>query len=127
LIIFIAGCSKEKHSQNIQTDTNQTQTKPVKDKILSVRINGLTLKFDKNGIIYPDKKTILLFDNNNTYSKAQEIVLKKLKVKYYKTDSSVLEEKFGIQTYPTIIVLDRNKTVKYENFTPYEILKAEGF
>ncbi|AZV47210.1 hypothetical protein C3L23_07965 [Nautilia sp. PV-1] len=131
LIIFIAGCSKNtkpaENHQNIETNQSQ-QKKPQKENdIIKITFDNFTLKFKENKLIYPKTKTVILFDNNSSYSKAQELVLKKLNVKYYKTDSAYLEKYFNIQYYPTIIVLDKNKTVKYENFTPYEILKAEGF
>ena len=134
LIIFFTGCNK-KTKQPQTTDNNTTtvnikkQNNPKKNpaNITIIKFNGFELKFKNNELIYPKEKTIILFDNNNTYSKAQEIVLNKLNVKYYKTNTLYLEKYFNIQYYPTIIVLDKNKTIKYENFTPYEILKAEGF
>jgi hypothetical protein len=78
-------------------------------------------------LIYPKEKTVLLFEDNSTKSNMQKIVLDKLKVKYIATDNPYLKNYFKIKTIPTIIVLDKNKTIKYENFVPYEILKAEGF
>jgi hypothetical protein len=132
-LIFFLSCSKtgktEENNISIK-EQNKTKTvkKPVKkENFTTVKVDGFTLKFDKNGIVYPKEKTVLLFENNNTYSKAQESVLQKLKMKYYKTDSGFLKKYFNITSYPTIVILDKNKTVKYENFTPYEILKAEGF
>ena len=41
--------------------------------------------------------------------------------------SEYLKNYFHINTYPTIIILDKNKTIRYENFVPYEILKEERF
>ncbi|GAB6074155.1 hypothetical protein [Nautilia lithotrophica] len=136
LILFFTACSKNtKTGENhIKTETNQTIITPKTNKntknnsdITIIKFDNFELKFKKNTLIYPKQKTIILFDNNNTYSKAQELVLKKLNTTYYKTNSTYLENYFNIQTYPTIVVLDKNKTIKYENFTPYEILKAEGF
>jgi len=57
----------------------------------------------------------------------QENVLKNLNVTYIKTNNQYLKNYFQIQKYPSIIILDKNKTVKFENFVPYEILKAEGY
>jgi len=130
LIIFFSACSKNSkpNENHITKDTNTTtEQKTVKNDVTVINFDGFTLKFKNNELIYPENKTVILFDNNNSYSKAEEIVLKKLNVRYYKTDSEYLEKYFNIQNYPTIVVLDKNKTVKYENFTPYEILKAEGF
>ena len=128
LIIFFSACSKNtKPKGNHIAKENNNNTKIQKSDVIIVNFDNFQLKFKNNKLIYPKEKTIILFDNNNTYSKAQEIVLNKLNVKYYKTNTLYLEKYFNIQYYPTIIVLDKNKTVKYENFTPYEILKAEGF
>ena len=132
LIIFFTGCSKNSKPKNpvLTLEKNQTLNTPPhiqKDNIIVIKFNNFKLSFKNNKLIYPKQKTIILFDNNNTYSKAQEAVLKRLNVKYYKTDSDYLQNYFKIQEHPTIVVLDQNKTVKYENFTPYEILKEEGF
>ena len=133
LVVYFSGCEKKsKHpkiSENNKTKSIVVKTKPkkIKNEITIIKLNNFELKFKNNKLIYPKEKTIILFDNNNTYSKAQEMALNKLNVKYYKTNAIYLEKYFNIQYYPTIIVLDKNKTVKYENFTPYEILKAEGF
>ena len=136
LVVFFSGCEKKnKHpkiAENNETNNStivKTNPKLKKNKnvITIIKFNGFKLKFKNNELIYPKEKTIILFDNNNTYSKAQEMVLNKLNVKYFKTNTIYLEKYFNIQYYPTIIVLDKNKTIKYENFTPYEILKAEGF
>jgi len=133
LLLFFSACSKNVKTEenHIITETNQTQytqNKNIKkNDVTIIKFDNLALKFKNNTLIYPKQKTIILFDNNNTYSKAQGLVLKKLKTTYYKTNSPYLEKYFNIQTYPTIVVLDKNKTIKYENFTPYEILKAEGF
>jgi hypothetical protein len=54
----------------------------------------------------------------------QEEVLKYLKIKYYKTNNKFLEKYFKISMYPTTVIIDKNKTIKFENFTPIEILKG---
>ena len=134
LIVFFSGCNKntkqpETADSNITVvniDKQNNHNNKTSD-ITVIKFDGFELKFKKEKLIYPENKTVILFDNNNTFSKAQELVLKKLNVKFYKTDNIYLEKYFNIQYYPTIIVLDKNKTIKYENFTPYEILKAEGF
>ena len=132
LVVLFSGCNKKTDSKT----TNRTVAVNINKKnnpkkhitdIIKIKFNGFELKFKNNKLIYPKEKTIILFDNNNTYSKTQKKVLNKLNVKYYKTNTSFLEKYFNIQYYPTIIVLDKNKTIKYEGFTPYEILKAKGF
>jgi hypothetical protein len=94
---------------------------------LTINLNDTNLTFKKDKLIYPNKRVVILFEDNSSISKAQEMVLDKLNVKYSKTQNQFLKEYFQIKTIPTIIVLDKNKTIKYENFVPYEILKAEGF
>jgi len=117
-MLLFSACSNDK--QTNKTPKTHTDVK-------NIKIGELTLTFKKNKLIYPINKVILLFENGNTYSKAQKAVLKKLNVLYYSTNNDYLKNYFNVQTYPTIVVLDKNKTIKYENFTPYEILKAEGF
>ena len=126
LIIFFSGCDKKIKSTKLESNKTNNITKTQKP-ITLIKFNKFTLKFKNNKLIYPTKKTIILFDNNNTYSKTQENVLNKLNIKFYKTNNIYLEKYFKIEYYPTIIILDKNKTIKYEGFTPYEILKAEGF
>jgi len=125
-IILITGCNKTAKTKT-NSDNNKTVTIKKTDEVFIVNIDSLQLKFKNKSLEPVNTKTVLLFDNNNTYSKAQEAVLNKLQIVYHKTDNQYLEKYFNIQNYPTIIVLDKNSTTRYENFTPYEILKAEGF
>jgi len=134
---FIISCSKtskenknQKNSteNNISVKTIQQQRQNVeKDETKMLQFGNLTLTFKNGELVYPHEKTVILLEGNNTYSKAQEGILDKLGIKYYKTSSEFLKEYFEIHKTPSIVVLENNKTVKYENFTPYEILKAEGF
>ena len=132
LIFFFIGCNhKTKNTTEINNtkEFNISKEKKVnlKQNIKIINIEKISLKFTNNKLIYPNKKTILLFYKNNFYSKEQVRVLNKLNVKFYKTKNKFLEKYFNINYYPTIVVLDKNKTIKFENFTPYEILKTEGF
>jgi len=138
LFLFFISCSKNTNTNGnntTKTENNttlkKTEIKKVKKEklksIVIIKLNNFQLEFNNTKLIYPKEKTVILFENNNTFSKAQESVLQKLNVKYYKTNSPYLEKYFNIEYYPTIVVLDKNKTIKYENFTPYEILKTEGF
>ena len=132
ILVFFVACSKEsnKNEVNITKKTNvNIKNKALQEKNSTKKIilNDFELIFENNKLVYPNKKVVLFFENNNTYSKAQEVVLKKLKTKYIKANSKFLQDYFNITLFPTIIVLDNNKTLKYENFVPYEILKAEGF
>lgn len=143
ILVFFVSCSKEqsqKNETNITKKANiniKNEKKIVQEKnstvvqeknaIKKIKLNNFELIFKDNKLIYPNKRIVLLFENNNTYSYAQKLVLKRLKIKYIKANSKFLQNYFNITIFPTIIVLDKNKTVKYENFVPYEILKAEGF
>ena len=144
ILVFFVSCSKEQSQKNETNITKKTNTniknyekKFVQEKnstvvqeknaIKKIKLNNFELIFKDNKLIYPNKRIVLLFENNNTYSYAQKLVLKRLKIKYIKANSKFLQNYFNITIFPTIIVLDKNKTVKYENFVPYEILKAEGF
>ena len=130
MIIIFLGCNNNKntHKPNVTKITQKSKKKLQKNnEITYIKDGNLTLKFKKSTLIYPKNKTILLFSDDSFYSKEQKRILQKLNVHFYKTDNLFLKNYFKITIYPTIIVLDKNKTVKYENFTPYEILKAEGF
>ena len=131
LIIFVLGCNNNKntHKSNVsKTEQKIKKEKPKKDENITVIKNAnLTIAFKNAKLLYPKQKTVLLFCNNSFYSQEEKRILKKLNVNFYETNNSFLKNYFKITFYPTIVVLDLNKTVKYENFTPYEILKAEGF
>jgi len=136
ILVFFVSCSKEQSQKNETNITKKTNTniknyekKFVQEKnaIKKIKLNNFELIFKDNKLIYPNKRVVLFFENNTTYSHAQKLVLKRLKIKYIKANSKFLQNYFNITIFPTIIVLDKNKTVKYENFVPYEILKAEGF
>ena len=133
ILVFFVACSKEsnKNEVNITKKTNvNIKNKALQEKNSTKKIilNDFELIFENNKLVYPNKKVVLFFKNNNTYSKSQELVLKRLKTKYIKIiNSKFLLDYFNITILPTIIVLDKNKIIRYENFVPYEILKAEGF
>jgi len=112
--------------QVVKQETKSSQNTK-SDNIIIIKLNNLTITFKDNLLVYPKKRIFLLFDNNSSYSKMQENVLKNLNVTYIKTNNQYLKNYFQIQKYPSIIILDKNKTVKFENFVPYEILKAEGY
>ena len=123
IVLLFLGCSKEKQKINQTSEINQTikNTKPKNETI--IHLDDMDLVFRDGNLVYPHQRVIILFENDFRESD----VLKMLKVKYYKTDNEFLKNYFNIKIYPTIVVLDKNKTIKYENFTPYAILKEEGF
>ena len=126
ILIFFVACSKEQSNNNEDNITKKNNIN-IKNKEKKLVLDSFELAFQNNKLVYPNKRVILFFEDNSTYSKAQEIVLKKLKTKYIKVSSALLKDYFNVTTFPTIVVLDKNKTLRYENFVPYEILKAEGF
>ncbi len=125
IAIFFIGCeqktkktyNKEKNISNITKNVNKTA------KNFIIQEKDFNITFKNNKLVYPNKKIILLFYDNNFYSKEEIKVLRKLNVKFYKTNNEFLKKYFKIEYYPTIVILDKNKTIKFENFTPYEILK----
>ena len=133
LIILILGCSSNEKERNRGQKQPHSQTQEIKtdnnkpDTSIIIKLYDFNVTFKDNLLVYPKERIFLLFDNNSTYCKMQEEVLKDLKVNYKKTNNEYLKNYFHIQTYPTIIILDKNKTIRYENFVPYEILKAEGY
>ncbi len=79
-----------------------------------------------NGYLYSDKKLILLFCDNSALSKEQIKILKDLNLSFTISDNKTLKKILKISILPTLVIIDKNNTIKYENFTPYEILKEEG-
>jgi len=129
LILFIGCQNKIKHSEKKESNIsiNNNIQKKENQNFLIIKEGDLNFKFLNNKLIYPNKKIIILFKDNSFYSKEEERILKKLNLKFFISNNEYLKKYFNITIYPTIVVLDKNKTIKYENFTPYEILKAEGF
>ena len=135
ILVFFVACSKESNKNevnitqkpNISIKNYEKRVIQEKNSTKKIVLSDVELIFKDNKLVCPNKRVVLFFENNTTYSKAQEVVLKKLKTKYIKVSSKFLQDYFNITLFPTLVVLDKNKTIKYENFVPYEILKAEGF
>ena len=130
VLIFFLGCNNNKntHKSNVTKITQKSKKNPKKnEKIIYIKDNNLSLKFKNSKLIYPNDKMVLLFEDNSFYSKEQKRILQKLNIRFYEINNSYLKNYFNITIYPTIVVLDKNKTIKFENFTPYEILKEERF
>jgi hypothetical protein len=130
-LIFFIGCNnntkKETNNQiynNKSEIQNKINKKTNETNITVITLNDYNLTFKNNQLIYPKNKTYILFYDESRYSKMQEEALKYLKIKYYKTNNKFLEKYFKISIYPTTVILDKNKTIKFENFTPIEILKG---
>jgi hypothetical protein len=127
-IFFFTACSNTKKEEENQRYSKQTEIKKIhpktKNETISIKIEDLNLIFKNKKLIYPQKKVYLFFYDNSNFSKMQEEALNYLKVKFYKTNDEFLKKYFKITIYPTTIILDKNKTIKFENFTPIEILKG---
>jgi hypothetical protein len=126
IILIFLGCNNyhTKNSNNLQKSKTKITKKTLESNITVIRLNDINLTFKNQKLLYPKEKTYLLFYNKSNYSKMQEDVLNYLKIKYIKTDNKFLQNYFKIKIYPTTVILDKNKTVKLENFTPVEILKG---
>jgi len=117
LALFFLGCDNKK--------SNTSNPIKKQNKII-IKGEDFNLTFKNKKLIYPKKRVILLFFNKSSYSLEEEKILKRLNLTFHKTNNKFLKSYFKIRYYPTIVILDKNQTIKYENFTPYEILKAEG-
>ncbi|GAX87129.1 conserved hypothetical protein [Lebetimonas natsushimae] len=131
ILIFFIGCNnntkKEVNNQinkKLIQAKNKINKKTIDTNTTIITLNDYNLTFKNNQLIYPKNKIYILFYDESRYSKMQEDALKYLKIKYYKTDSEFLKKYFKITIYPTTVILDKNKTIKFENFTPIEILKG---
>jgi hypothetical protein len=130
IFFFIIGCNNTKKEVN-QTKLQKTENKiknnennTTKNNITIITFSDFNLTFKNNQLIYPKNKIYILFYDDSKYSKMQEEVLNYLQIKYYKTNNKFLKKYFHITIYPTTVILDKNKTIKFENFTPIEILKG---
>ncbi len=132
LILILLGCQEKKQQNLNNLEKNCSKIVPKKEKkeeknLTKITIGKTTLIFKNENLVYPEKRVFILFDNNSIYCKIQKNILKKMGVTFVSTDNGFLKRYFNVSLYPTIIILDKNKTVKFENLTPYEILKAEGY
>ena len=94
-----------------------------KTVVKNIKLGDIDIKI-KNGKLLPlNKKVVILFADNSSYSKEQKEVLKRLHINYYTTNNKTLKKFFKITIYPTIIIINKDKITRYENFTPYEFLK----
>jgi len=133
IILLFSGCEHNSNTKNTQINKNKeikntkiNISKPKNDTI-RIKEKDFNLTFINSKLVYPKNKMILLFENNSLYSQEEEKILKKLNIKFHKTENKFLANYFKIIYYPSIIILDKNQTVIYQNFMPYEMLKTQGF
>ncbi len=133
IILLFSGCEHNSNTKNTQINKNkeikntQRNISKLKEDTIRIKEKDFNLTFVNSKIVYPKNKMILLFENNSLYSQEEEKILKKLNIKFYKTKNKFLENYFKIINYPSIVILDKNKTIIYQNFMPYEMIKTEGF
>ena len=133
IILLFTGCehNSNKKAPELNTQTIQKNNKTniqAKDTNKTViKEKDFNLTFVNSKLVYPKNRLVLLFGDNSLYSQEEEKILKKLKITFHKTKNRFLENYFKISCYPSIVILDNNKTVIYQNFMPYEMLKTEGF
>jgi hypothetical protein len=136
LIIFsllLIGCNNQTTSKKAHSESNETvsliETQPiiVKKQIKTIaKFPNLIFKEENNTIFYETNTTnILLFTNDNKLSLIQKEELTKYKTDFYSINNDKLKKYFKINIFPTIIILDKNSTKKYEGFIPNEVLKYE--
>jgi len=130
ILLILIGCSdknqkKEKiYIEDVVKINELNNSNVVKNNI--IKIKDLKFYEKNNSISYNfEKIKILVFINGDKYSNLQIKELDKTNVKYYIIDNEKLKQYFKIKEYPTILVIDKNSTKKYEGFIPYEILKYE--
>jgi len=112
--LFFIGCDNKKEQKSYNKTIKNNQD------IIESGLNFKNLNYKFN-----DTK-LLLFVNQNHYSKLQIKTLQKLKVKFYIINNKRLKKFFKIKVYPTIVMTkDKNHIKTYEGFIPYEILKYE--
>ena len=130
ILLILIGCSdknqkKEKiYIEDVVKINELNNSNVVKNNV--IKIKDLKFYEKNNSISYNfEKPKILVFINGDKYSNLQIKELDKTNVKYYIIDNEKLKQYFKIKEYPTILVVDKNSTKKYEGFIPAEILKYE--
>jgi len=113
--------SRIETSGNSKGDSNAPKT-------IIYQLGDYNITFRNGKIIrYPRKRLYLLFSDGSRYCRVEEQFLKELHIPYYVIKDADLNNKFKISIYPTIVILDKHREIRYEGFTPYEILQAETY
>ena len=135
LLLSGGGCQDRKKERILDIppaggsgDPLPSSPKPAQPKITIYQVGEYNLTFKNHKLIkYPPKRLYLFFIDGGKYSELEERFLQELGIPYLLVEDPDLDEEFNISSYPTIVILDKNRTIKYEGFTPYEILKAERY
>jgi len=131
--LLLIGCNKTTYQKESDksTETNKiisTNSKPKIKKEIKIikKFPNLVFKEKNETIFYETNTTnILLFVDNSNLSIAQKEELNKSKIDFYIIKNIKLLNYFDIKKFPTLIILEKNKTKKYEGFIPSEVLKYE--
>ncbi|MEO1942392.1 MAG: hypothetical protein ABGW77_05810 [Campylobacterales bacterium] len=135
LLLGGEGCQDRKKEQILDLPPAESSgeslplsSNPIQSKITIYQVGEYNLTFKNHKLVqYPPKRLYLFFIDGGKYSELEERFLQELGIPYLLVEDPDLDEEFNISIYPTIVILDRNRTIKYEGFTPYEILKAERY
>jgi len=130
ILLFFVGCGEKTQHKKVYIEDILPQkklTKNSKEKKIQIKIKDLVFTKDSNSFKYSfDTKKILLFINDNKFSKYQLEELNKSKQKFYIVNNKKLIRFFKINKFPTIIITKDNNTTKtYEGYIPNEVLKYE--
>ena len=120
-------------TESNQSNIEKNKTLPPLPKVIesdsnikNIIIQDLVFIKRNDKLYFSFKHTkLLVFLNDNTYSKLEKKELKKLKSHYYIIKNKDLIQFFNIKKYPSIVILKHKTAKKYEGFMPYEILKYE--
>ena len=127
ILVFMIACDNK--DNNHKENKNPTQKeKNISNIVKTENIPNKKIKEEnkKMDLLSSFKdKSLLLFVDDSKISQNQIKELNNYKQKFYKIDNDELKLHFNIKSYPTIIIVDKNKTKKYEGFIPYQILKYE--
>jgi len=125
ILLFFIGCSNQNEKKIYINDVVEINS-TVKSKSNKIEIENLTF-YEKNSSLSYDfnQSVLLVFVDENKYSQLQLKELNKTHKKFYIISNQKLEKYFKIKKYPTILIIDKNSTKRYEGFIPYEILKYE--
>ena len=125
LFFYFVGCDNKKNINSQQTEitiSNET----IKSQPKIIKVDDLEFIENNNTFSYHfENQVILFFSDDSKESKLEQKELKSLNKKFYIIKKPKLIEFFKIVKYPTILIIDKNNTKKFEGFIPAIMLKYE--
>jgi ribosomal protein L33 len=124
LILFI-GCGDDKKTKIVLEEDKKNNDEKI---VIQNFDKNLTkdLIFKENKLVYnSDYKLILLFLDDSDLSNEQLSHIKRLNRDFFVIDDKQVLEYFDILEFPSLIILEKNSTKKYNSILPYEVLKVE--